>query len=618
MSFEGNCELDTAYSPLGAPDSAQFTMPLSVESCDLDNVNTQTDVNTGSSDPLDNDACEQTNLHNIVEVTASTLEPDIETGYWGTRSKSSPHAQCDRIQTRHSGSSSESSPQSQSDSQTANVDSLTFRLLDMKSESSSTGNSSDGLSPLRLLDSEALSSSNSPPDFWLQSATSSDEYLHELSDTFNSSTSDLPTECKTNALRYPPCIICTGKSSGLHYGCYTCEACKNFFRRYLLRSGGFSCKKNNNCVIGNRSRGNCSGCRLRKCLDVGMSKEKSKIGRYTHFQRTETIREVNKLEGKSYIDEVEIKEEKDFDAVPMDVTDKMNGICRSKTASDATAGSEANILTESERQLLDMLIGKMDAIEHFSEKGKTAEGREQIIKEHYDRYLAKIKLIGSLKAIPKEEYFILLKIYNIDLDGRWNLFKQEANNCAHIVERYCTFAYSIPGFQTVSMKDQEILLKIGHCEFFVILMHEGYDHARQIFLEMNGVPSHVEEAADKIFSRVLIEMQCDIYRRWQKANLLNEEKALLCAMSLLCSDRVNLENAKSVENIHLMLTGILMKVLHIHYGKDAQKRFSKFIDILTFCRQASDAYFKEYQEMSQLDMIQEVAPAFPTLCPEKF
>jgi prophage maintenance system killer protein len=347
-----------------------------------------------------------------------------------------------------------------------------------------------------------------------------------------------------------------------------------------------------------------------------MSKEKSKIGRYTHSQRTETIREVNKLEGKAYADEINIK--KEIDLEEFNVVESLTCFEKPQIVSGSHVTSGEDTLTEEETGIVNLLIEMMDAIEHFGERGKTPEGREQIINEHYERYIAKVKLIGPLKAIPKEEYFTLLKLYNIDLDGRWNLFKQEANNCAHIVERYCKFAYTIPGFQTISLKDQETLLKIGHCDFFIMLMHEGYDHERQIFLEMNGIPAHVEEAADKIFSRDLIEQQCKLFRKWQQANLLKEELALLCAMSLLCSDRVELENPEPVEKIHSDLTAILMKVLKKHHGKNAEKRFSKFIDNLTLCRQGSEMYFKEYQEMSNDNMVQQAAPAFPTLCPDNF
>lgn len=451
-------------------------------------------------------------------------------------------------------------------------------------------------SPLNLLPAELLCNGESPDSSTSPNGLNKDK----------SGNNGLSKDWKANALKYPPCVVCSGKSSGLHYGCYTCEACKNFFRRYLLRSGGFNCKKNNNCVISNRSRGNCSGCRLKKCLEVGMSKEKSKIGRYTHAQRTETIREVNKLEGK---EEDDLFLDTGETALPVNLEEKPVKTEEVEQYED---------LTDDEKELINILVEAMDNVKHFGEKGATAEGREEIIQEHYEKYLDKVKLFGPLKAIPKEEYFTLLKMYNIDLDGRWNRFKQEANNCAHIVTRYCEFAYKIPGFQLLHLKDQEALLKLGHCDFFLVLMHEGYDSERQIFLEMNGVPSHIEEAADKIFSREMVETQAEIFSRWQAAKLTKEEKALLMAMSLVCSDRIDLESPESVSDLHMKITDILLKFMHSVYGKEARKRFAKFIDILTFSRQGSYLYFKEYNEMSQNEMVANAAPAFSTLCPEKY
>lgn len=412
---------------------------------------------------------------------------------------------------------------------------------------------------------------------------------------------------KSSSLKYPPCEVCSGKSSGLHYGCYTCEACKNFFRRYLLRNEGFHCKKSGNCPIINQSRGNCAGCRLQKCLSVGMSKERSKIGRYTHAQRSETIREVNKLEGKPVDDSTYVY--RTYEKCP---DSYLNGnIGKIKVEPEETLE-----IDQSGFGLIDTLVEAMDAIEHFGPEGKTQEGRLRIIEKHYEKYLAMVKLFGPLNAIPKEEFFTLLKMHNIDLGDSWNKFKTVGNNCQPVVQRYCEFAFQIPGFKELSQNDQGNLLKYGHCEFFIILMHEGYVDEYKIFLEMNGVPSHCEEAADKIFSRELIELQCELFMKWQKLNLQKAEIALLIAMSLVCSERCDLEAPEKVSHIHSMLMDILLNYLKLHYGSDGYKRFAKFIDCITFCRLGSEMYFREYKELSNNQMITEAVPDFPALCPD--
>ncbi|GFN98744.1 nuclear receptor ror-gamma [Plakobranchus ocellatus] len=121
----------------------------------------------------------------------------------------------------------------------------------------------------------------------------------------------------------PPCKICGGKASGLHYGVNTCEACKltkpsicsklrilctetaflgcheqGFFRRAIKFQRKYRCFRQQRCdVVGGRSvRTSCPFCRLQKCLDMGMAHSAIKTGRYTHAKRTENIMEVKRLE----------------------------------------------------------------------------------------------------------------------------------------------------------------------------------------------------------------------------------------------------------------------------------------------------------------------------------
>lgn len=79
------------------------------------------------------------------------------------------------------------------------------------------------------------------------------------------------------------CNVCGYKSSGFHYGSYTCEACKLFFRRTekQIRKTGFNQCKAKNCQINYENRANCSECRYKKCIAVGMAMSRSRYGRHT-------------------------------------------------------------------------------------------------------------------------------------------------------------------------------------------------------------------------------------------------------------------------------------------------------------------------------------------------
>ncbi|XP_060899709.1 nuclear receptor subfamily 2 group F member 6-like [Labrus mixtus] len=69
------------------------------------------------------------------------------------------------------------------------------------------------------------------------------------------------------------CVVCGDKSSGKHYGVFTCEGCKSFFKRSVRRNLSYTCRSNRECQIDQHHRNQCQYCRLKKCFRVGMRKE---------------------------------------------------------------------------------------------------------------------------------------------------------------------------------------------------------------------------------------------------------------------------------------------------------------------------------------------------------
>uniref|UniRef100_A0A2C9JVD7 Nuclear receptor domain-containing protein n=1 Tax=Biomphalaria glabrata TaxID=6526 RepID=A0A2C9JVD7_BIOGL len=70
---------------------------------------------------------------------------------------------------------------------------------------------------------------------------------------------------------------------------------EGFFRRSLLRNGEYVCIGNENCTISSNRRKSCPKCRYLKCLNVGMSKDAIKTGRYTYMKRTQDTIEIKQL-----------------------------------------------------------------------------------------------------------------------------------------------------------------------------------------------------------------------------------------------------------------------------------------------------------------------------------
>jgi hypothetical protein len=71
------------------------------------------------------------------------------------------------------------------------------------------------------------------------------------------------------------CTVCGAPATGFNFAVITCMCCKAFFRRnalYGLQS--LQCRYlSENCSMNMKTRRDCSYCRLKKCLEVGMKKE---------------------------------------------------------------------------------------------------------------------------------------------------------------------------------------------------------------------------------------------------------------------------------------------------------------------------------------------------------
>uniref|UniRef100_A0A3Q2YDW1 Retinoic acid receptor RXR n=1 Tax=Hippocampus comes TaxID=109280 RepID=A0A3Q2YDW1_HIPCM len=69
------------------------------------------------------------------------------------------------------------------------------------------------------------------------------------------------------------CSICGDRSSGKHYGVYSCEGCKGFFKRTVRKDLTYTCRDNKDCMVDKRQRNRCQYCRYQKCLAMGMKRE---------------------------------------------------------------------------------------------------------------------------------------------------------------------------------------------------------------------------------------------------------------------------------------------------------------------------------------------------------
>ncbi|KAJ3606453.1 hypothetical protein NHX12_025974 [Muraenolepis orangiensis] len=63
------------------------------------------------------------------------------------------------------------------------------------------------------------------------------------------------------------CAVCHDYASGYHYGVWSCEGCKAFFKRSIQGHTDYICPATNQCTIDKNRRKSCQACRLRKCYE---------------------------------------------------------------------------------------------------------------------------------------------------------------------------------------------------------------------------------------------------------------------------------------------------------------------------------------------------------------
>nr|AFF18489.1 HNF4 [Schmidtea mediterranea] len=108
----------------------------------------------------------------------------------------------------------------------------------------------------------SISSNASSMQYPLESEMSSQQ--HEV----YASNASGPEGMENNQL----CLICSDKATGKHYGAFSCDGCKGFFRRSVRKKNNYTCQYNRNCKMDKDKRNQCRYCRLKKCILVGMKR----------------------------------------------------------------------------------------------------------------------------------------------------------------------------------------------------------------------------------------------------------------------------------------------------------------------------------------------------------
>ncbi|XP_029965425.1 estrogen receptor 2a isoform X1 [Salarias fasciatus] len=268
------------------------------------------------------------------------------------------------------------------------------------------------------------------------------------------------------------CAVCHDYASGYHYGVWSCEGCKAFFKRSIQgqtqRHNDYICPATNQCTIDKNRRKSCQACRLRKCYEVGMTK--CGIRKERGSFRSSQSRRVTRFSSPS-----------------------------------RTSGPKA-------------LTGPAEG--PASEPPPPALSPEQLIERIMEAEPPEIYLMKDMKR-PLTEANVMMSLTNL-----------ADKELVHMI----SWAKKIPGFVELSLLDQVHLLECCWLEVLMIgLMWRSVDHPGKLIFSPDLSLSREEGSCVQGFVEIF-DMLVAATSRVRELKLQREEYVCLKAMILLNSN----------------------------------------------------------------------------------
>ncbi|XP_052808575.1 vitamin D3 receptor-like isoform X2 [Mya arenaria] len=419
---------------------------------------------------------------------------------------------------------------------------------------------------------------------------------------------------ETAKLTFPPCYVCGAKACGCHYGVISCAGCKGFFRRYLLKKDSYTCKKGGNCVLSDKARGNCKACRLKKCLEVGMSKEKSSLGRYKLSKRTETIIEAKSSTGgcAQVVGDSDKGEQVKNQESVMDLDAALDIICL-KLSRYCVGSEKPNEFTDDIVRKITEYIGIMRI---YSVGNIKDEDLPKALEDGAENHKRKTELFGSLKAISWTEFTEIYKKHGLEIDGRIADLVEGKQEMDEWLETSFGFVKELPLFLSLPIRDQVNLIKASANELDILLTFREFSAEHKTFIR-TGKVYHEDDVVDKCVSKQNFDHMTLCLVKLQKLNPNPTEHALMCALVVFSTGRCKLINPKLVEKCQAMTADRLqLEVKRQH--KDSSRRFAKLMDCLVDTRGISDMFNEDYKEFCSNEIVREKLPLLAELTLEEF
>ncbi|VTJ82074.1 Hypothetical predicted protein [Marmota monax] len=345
-------------------------------------------------------------------------------------------------------------------------------------------------------------------------------------------------------------------SSGKHYGVYSCEGCKGFFKRTIRKDLVYTCRDNKDCLIDKRQRNRCQYCRYQKCLVMGMKREAVQEERQRSRERAEGEAD---CAGGGHEDmpverileaelAVEPKTESYGDlSMESSTNDPVTNICHAADKQLFTLVEWAKRVPHfSDLTLEDQVILLRAAVQEERQRSRErAEGEADCAGGGHEDMPVERILEAELAVEPKTESYGDLSMESSTNDPVTNICHAADKQLFTLVE----WAKRVPHFSDLTLEDQVILLRAGWNELLIASFSHRSVSVQDGILLATGLHVHRSSAhsagVGSIFDRVLTEL----VSKMKDMQMDKSELGCLRAIVLFNPDAKGLSNPSEVETL---------------------------------------------------------------------
>ncbi|GAU93778.1 hypothetical protein RvY_05664 [Ramazzottius varieornatus] len=312
------------------------------------------------------------------------------------------------------------------------------------------------------------------------------------------------------------CRVCGDKASGFHYGVHSCEGCKGFFRRSIQQKIQYRpCTKNQQCAILRINRNRCQYCRLKKCIEVGMSRDAVRFGRVPKREKAKIMAEMQKQNAK-------------------------------QQATSLTAEME------DQESLLALIVKAHEETCEYTRPRIIGTLEQWRSGGSHIPELSTVVCPLNPAAASSSPHF----------QSGFNALDGFSERFSPIIRGVVDFAKLLPGFLLLPQDDQVTLLKAGVFEILLVRLSRLFDASTSSLLCPNGqVLRRDLPALTGSNARFLVDSMFDFAERFNHMDLTDAEIAVFSAIALMANDRPGLRSVELVGKLQDAMKQCLERLL---------------------------------------------------------